>query len=160
MSMVRVLSILVVIILATATGGENLWGGQGKPGSSSQEVTSLEEELGYCVLTLNSISKTKCYPGTVFEMYGVFGKTQGEKMAAINSVKEAGDQDAPLIVLSWSNTKLVAKVSCYIHPGPYKLGVYCNNPCKPGAITTVGMVWRDFEVLAKSKCSNTSFRSR
>jgi hypothetical protein len=98
-----------------------------------------------CHLTLNSISKTSGFPGTTFEMIGVFGAEQGLKMPAINK----DGKENMLIVLSWSDTKLVVKVPDDLAPGTYKVGVYCSDPCKPGAITTVGMVWRDFQVLKK-----------
>ncbi|TFG78839.1 MAG: hypothetical protein E4H23_07040 [Chrysiogenales bacterium] len=114
-----------------------------------KRIKTLEKVEKKCFLTLNSISKTSGFPGTTFEMIGVFGNEQGVKMPAINSLNEEGDQDAALTVLFWSNTKLLVKVPSHLHPGPYKVGVYCNDPCKPGAITTYGMVWRDFQVLAR-----------
>ena len=98
-----------------------------------------------CFLTLNSISKTSGFPGTTFEMIGAFGSEQGIKMPAINKDGKGNK----LIVLSWSDTKLLVKVPADLTPGTYKVGVYCSDPCQPGAITTYGMVWRDFQVLAK-----------
>ncbi len=148
MKKVKFLSILGVFILLTLTISYNLWAAEQKPGDSTSPNTP-QTTYHKCFLTLNSISKTSGLPGTTFEMNGVFGNQQGVKMPAINSLNEAGDQDAALIVLSWSNKKLVVKVPSHLHPGPYKVGVYCSNPCAPGAITTYGMVWRDFKVLEK-----------
>jgi len=114
-------------------------------------VWMAESRLGadekQCHLTLNSISRSWGYPGSVFRMYGVFGDEQGAKMPAIGSLNEDGDQDAPLIVIFWSNTMLVVRVPSHLHPGPYKVGVFCSDPCKPGAVTTIGMVWRNFQVV-------------
>ena len=109
-----------------------------------EQINTVAPVAIKCVLTLNSISKTSGFPGTTFEMIGVFGAVQGVKMPAIN---KDGKEHA-LIVLSWSNTKLLVKVPTDLTPGTYKVGVYCSDPCKPGAITTYGMVWRDFQVLA------------
>ena len=147
MKKVKFLSILGVFILLTSMISYNLWAAEQQPGSSSRKAPPSPYHK--CFLTLNSISKTSGPPGTIFEMNGVFGSQQGVKMPAINSLNEEGDQDAALIVLSWSNQKLVVKVPSHLHPGPYKVGVYCSNPCAPGAITTYGMVWRDFKVLEK-----------
>jgi hypothetical protein len=108
----------------------------------SMTVVNAEKE---CILTLDSISKTSGFPGTTFEMTGAFGDEQGVKMPAINK----DGKENKLIVLSWSNTKLVVKVPPDLAPGAYKVGVYCSDPCQPGALTTVGMVFRDFTVLAK-----------
>jgi len=153
MKNVKFLSILGVFILLTLMISYNLWAAEQQPGSSSQNAPPSPYHK--CFLTLNSISKTSGFTGTTFEMYGVFGSKQGVKMPAINSVNEEGDQDAALIVLSWSNTKLVVKVPSHLHPGPYKVGVYCSDPCKPGAITTYGMVWRNFQVLEKPQLQKT-----
>lgn len=137
---------LGVFIFLTLIIGYNFWAKEFKP--EDQNIKPQPTEIK-CFLTLNSISKTSGFPGTTFEMIGVFGAEQGIKMPAINSLNEEGDQDAALIVLSWSNTKLKVKVPSHLHPGPYKVGVYCSDPCKPGAITTYGMHWRDFQVLKK-----------
>jgi len=144
MKNVKFLSILGVFILLTLMISCNLWAAQHQPGSESQKQIQPDKK---CVLTLNSISKTSGYPGTTFEMYGFFGIEQGVKMPSINGPGE-GTAHA-LIVLSWSNKKLVVKVPSDLTPGAYKVGVYCSNPCAGGAITTYGMVWRDFKVLEK-----------
>jgi hypothetical protein len=99
-----------------------------------------------CCLKLTSISKTSGRPGDTFEMVGKFGPEQGTKVAVLN--KGTANE---LIVVSWSDTKLVVKIPDGLAPGMYKTGVYCSNPCKGGAITTWCMVWRDFEVLPKFK---------
>ena len=85
-------------------------------------------------------------------MNGAFGAEQGVKMPAINK----DGKENKLIVLSWSHTKLLVKVPADLAPGTYKVGVYCSDPCQPGGITTVGMVFRDFTVLAKIR--QTQFR--
>jgi len=108
-----------------------------------ERIKALAKDENKCFLTLNSISESSGFPGTTFEMNGVFGNEQGVKMPAINKDGKANH----LIVLSWSNTKLTVKVPTDLAPGNYKVGVYCSDPCKPGAITTHGMVWRDFRVL-------------
>jgi len=110
-----------------------------------ERIKTNAHDENKCFLTLNAISKTSGFPGTTFEMNGVFGDEQGVKMPAINKDGKANK----LIVLSWSNTKLAVKVPTELTPGIYKVGVYCSDPCKPGAITTHGMVWRDFRVLMK-----------
>ncbi len=108
-----------------------------------------------CYLKLNSISKTSGYPGDTYEMHGSFGPTQGVKMPTLN--KGTGNE---LPVLFWSAAKLIVKVPNTLAPGMYKTGVYCSNPCAPGAITTFGMVWRDFEVLSNLKISDPVLKKR
>lgn len=110
-----------------------------------EQIKIPEKVEKKCFLTLNSISKTSGFPGTTFEMIGDFGSEQGIKMPAINKDGKGNK----LIVLSWSNKKLLVKVPADLTPGIYKVGVYCSDPCQPGAITTYGMVWRDFHVFAK-----------
>jgi hypothetical protein len=118
----------------------------------SAQIKTREQAEKKCVLTLDAISKTSGFPGTTFDMIGAFGNEQGVKMPAINK----DGKENKLIVLSWSNTKLTVKVPADLAPGTYKVGVYCNDPCQPGGITTVGMVFRDFTVLAKIR--QTQFR--
>ncbi len=137
------LSIPSVLILLTLTMSYNLWAAEQMPGGETYKPHKPDQK---CVLTLDFVDKTAGLPGTVFQMYGTFGAVQGAKMPAINGPGSTGTEHA-LIVNSWSNKKLVVQVPANLTPGSYKVGVYCNDPCKPGAITTYGMVWRDFQVL-------------
>ncbi len=143
MKRVSLLSIPAVSILLILAMGSNLWAIEQTPGGEALKLHKPDQK---CVLTLDFVDKTSGFPGTVFEMYGTFGAVQGAKLAAINGPGSTGTEHA-LIVNSWSNKKLVVQVPANLTPGSYKVGVYCNDPCKPGAITTYGMVFRDFQVL-------------
>jgi hypothetical protein len=45
---------------------------------------SAANDSGLCRISLHSLSKTSGAPGDAFEMYGVWGETQGNKTPCIN----------------------------------------------------------------------------
>jgi hypothetical protein len=92
-----------------------------------------------CGIRLDKLSTNQGHPGDVFEMYGVWGATQGIKLPCINR----GGMNK-LIVLSWSNTTLKVKIPAGLAPGKYRVGVYCNDPALG---TTYSSGWKDFYVV-------------
>jgi hypothetical protein len=91
-----------------------------------------------CGIKLTKLSKTSGAPGEEFEMYGIWGDSQGAKIPCINKGKMN-----KLIVLSWSNTVLKVKIPTGLAAGQYKAGVYCNDLSLGGSYSSG---WLDFTI--------------
>jgi len=100
----------------------------------------LADDAEKCRIRLNSLSKTSGVPGDTFEMYGVWGETQGAKTPSIN---KGGSNK--LEVLLWSNSVIKVRIPESLLQGSYKVGVYCNNPPYRQASN-----WMNFEVTGKA----------
>jgi hypothetical protein len=98
------------------------------------------DDAAKCRIRLHSLSKTSGAPGDTFEMYGIWGETQGAKTPSIN---KGGSNK--LEVLSWSNSVIKVRIPEGLPQGSYKVGVYCNNPPY-----RQGSNWMSFEVTGKA----------
>jgi len=93
-----------------------------------------------CRIRLHSLNKSSGAPRDTFEMYGIWGETQGAKTPSIN---KGGSNE--LEILSWSNSVIKVKIPEGLPPGSYKVGVYCNNPPY-----WQGSNWMNFEVTGQA----------
>lgn len=92
-----------------------------------------------CGIRLDRLSRNQAHAGDVFEMYGIWGATQGLKLPCINK----GGMNK-LGVVSWSNTTLQVRIPAGLPPGKYRVGVYCNDPALG---TTYSSGWKDFYIV-------------
>jgi len=100
----------------------------------------VADDAEKCRIRLHSLSKTSGAPGDTFEMYGIWGETQGAKTPSIN---KGGSNK--LEVLSWSNSVIKVRIPEGLPQGSYKVGVYSNNPPY-----RQGSNWMSFEVTGKA----------
>ncbi len=105
----------------------------------SFNLNAESDETKPCGIKLTSINKKSAKPDDTIQIYGVWGKEQGEKVPAIND----GHLNE-LIVLKWTNNKITAKIPEHVSPGIHKVGVYCAY--RPG-ITIYSTAWYDYKII-------------
>ena len=75
-----------------------------------------------CGISLKSIQPSFGTTGSVVELFGNWGKEQGNKVAVINR----GGSNR-LEIQNWSPKVLQVRVPANLSPGEYKVGVYCQD---------------------------------